>query len=351
MKFSDCHYLATLMNALAEALSSKPVLTTDNDFDMETDHEDDLRFYSRCLDEIDRYRRLDEWIPSYHNVLSSTALDCKRRLAKAGAAKVNLSDFLQYTRDETFDDLRLNAFRNLTDLGIFQSPPILRWFLFVMGTDPSPYVRDRMLHLFGQALGAVAIGENSVSAATKVTQQGGLIIEQESTTAARQADLARRQTVLGALAALKTEIGSNAVLKEGLWTAITSPTISLREMGELLDVCAFLYTPESSMIVVMKYPRYWKCTKTGKVSFLSLRPRFMSPTSAVKKHQEYSLTLLSKSIGTTPLHTHLPHPHKAHPQDLLPKIEPLETLHLHLQPHPYPLHQTRRFDPHCHHKP
>lgn len=261
------------MISLAEALSSKPISIPDA-LEMEVDSDDDLRFYNICLDEIDRYRRIDEWIPSYHNILSSTALNCTQRLIKAGVTDFQPADFLQYTRDGTFEDLRLNAFSNLMDLGALKMDPILRWFLFVLGTDPSPYVRDHMLRIFGNALGAIAIGESLESAAT--TQQDGLIIEQESSTEARRADLARKQTVVGALAALKAEIGTNPVLKQGLWTAITSPTLTLREIAELLEICGLLYTPESSMIVILKYPRYWSCAKTGKATLV------FTPTTRIR---------------------------------------------------------------------
>lgn len=261
------------MNALAETLSAKPAPrfnTFDEDMDAE-DEEDNIRFHNACLDEIDRYRRLDEWIPSYHNILSMTALDCKLQLFKARATCLKPVEFLQYTRDGTSDILRLKAFNNLLDLGMFENVTFLRWFLFVLGTDPSPYVREHMLRLFGKTLGSIAIGESSDSAASGA-QPDNLIIEQESSTEARQADLARKQTIAGALNALKEEIIKNEVLKEGLWAAIESPVISLRELGELLEICELLYSPESSMVVVLKYPRYWKCDKVGKVG--STLPHF-----------------------------------------------------------------------------
>lgn len=260
------------MDALAEAVSSKPAPTADAfeiemDADAEEDDDemDDLHFHNACLDEIDRYRRIDEWIPSYHNILSTTALDCKRKLITAGAMSFRPVDFLQYTRDGTSDDLRLSAFRNLLDLGMIKNDAVFRWFLSALGTDPSPYVRDRMLRLLTRTLGAVAIGENFGPGTSAVAQQDNLIIEQESSTETRQADLARKQTVEGALKALKGEMNKNATLKKGLWDAITSPLSTLREIGEVLQICELLYEPESSMTVVLRYPRYWKCTKVGKV--------------------------------------------------------------------------------------
>lgn len=256
------------MGALAEAVSSKPAPAMDAfeiDMDEEDDEEDDLRFHNACLDEIDRYRRIDEWIPSYHNILSTTALDCKQKLIAAGAMPFRPVEFIQYTRAGTSDQLRLTAFRNLMDLGLIKDDAVFRWFLSALGMDPSPYVRDRMLRLLDRALGAIAIGEHSDPATSAAAQQDNLIIEQEASTDARRDDLARKQTVEGALKAFKAEMGKNEVLKKGLWDIITSPISTLRETGEILQICDLLYEPESSMIVVLKYPRYWKLSKVGKV--------------------------------------------------------------------------------------
>lgn len=292
------------MNGLADALSSKPAPIPnllDEDMNPEDDDGEDVGFHDTCIDEIDRYRRLDEWIPSYHNILSTTALDCKLNLIKAGATPKNPVDFLQYTRDGTSDILRLKAFCNLMELGMFKNDALLRWFLFVLGTDPSPYVRQHMLRLLGKAMGFIAIGENSNSAAATAAQSGGLIIEQESSTEGRQADLARKQTVVGALQALKDEVGMNEILKKGLWNAVSSPAITLRELVELLELCELLYAPESSMIVVLKYPRYWKCTKVGKVGY--------SIQFFLRRFPPQILTFLYQ-LGHSSLLPNQPHPHQ-----------------------------------------
>lgn len=226
---------------------------------------DDLEFHNACLEEMDRYRRMDEWIPSYQNVLSMTSLECKRRLVQAGAADLNLVEFLQYTRDGTSNDLRLRAFEVMIDLGLMQQEKILRWFLVVLGSDPSPYLREHMLRLFGKILAALALGEISISTTKRVVAENdGLIIEETSTDARRKA-MDRTKTVTGALEALKDEMSRHEVLRRGVWAAICSPTISLQEMGELLLICKLLYNPHSSIIVKLTYPRYWNCKKIGKV--------------------------------------------------------------------------------------
>lgn len=262
--YSDSYYLATLMSGLASAISANPLPVARSDDDL-THDPDDPTFHASCLEEIDRYRRLDEWIPSYHNILSRTALDCTQMLAKSSLIPLNPASFLQYTAEGHFPSLRLTAFTNLLSLGTFKSPPILRWFFFVLSTDPSPYIRTNLMLLLGPILGALAIGESlPPKPSHDEVANGGLIIEQEASTESRAADLARRQTVIGAKAALVAEIGSIEALKTALWSAIESPAISLQMQLDLLDICSWLYTPQDSMVVVLKYPRYWTCQKTGK---------------------------------------------------------------------------------------
>ncbi|KAI4254035.1 MAG: hypothetical protein LQ352_003340 [Teloschistes flavicans] len=265
-QFSDAHYIATLMEALSEAMASKPPLGHDveDTFTFAENDGDDLRFHKSCLEQIDRYRRTDEWLPSYHNILSRTALNATRTLLLAGVIDNNPASIVQYTRDGTADQLRLCAFENLIRMGLHKEDALLGWFLFAMGTDPSPVFRRQAFRLLGQLLGSIAIGQKA-SGLEALEQDGGLIIERDdASNLARKADLARRTTVPGALAALKSEVQDNETLKKGLWTAISSPALTLKEIKELLDICTLLYEPESSMRVILKYPRYWQCKKVGK---------------------------------------------------------------------------------------
>ena len=263
------------MDALAETIATSPP-PTDDTFDADfaaTSEEQHL--FTTSLEEIDRYRRIDEWIPSYHNILSITALKNQSLLAEAGCIPLNPAHYLQYTQPGTFDILRVIAFSCLMDLGQHKTPQILSWFLYALGYDPSPYIRSNLLRLFGRTLGAIAIGEiHAPTPASLIAhQQNGLIIEQDSTTSARQADLARKQTIPGALAALKTELSGNMPLKKALWSAIESPLLTLHELHELLEICSLLYTPETRMLLTLRYPRYWRCINNGRVSVPGQPPR------------------------------------------------------------------------------
>ena len=271
------------MKALAETLASKPPFPANEDDDFEDNGGDNQSFLDACLEEIDRHRRIDEWIPSYHNIISTTALDCKRILAKAGIVQSKAADFVQYTPDGTSEYLRLSAFSNVMVLGFAKNDAILRWFLFVLSTDPSPFIRENMLRIFGKTLGSLAMGEHLEVTKDQAAQLDSLVIEQESTTEARQADLARKQTVEGALNALRGEVSANPVLRTELWKAIESSTLSLRQLGELLDICSWLYEPDPKMIVVLKYPRYWQSRNLGKGKILFTRTSRVRTTIPLRK--------------------------------------------------------------------
>lgn len=276
---SDSHYIAVLMHGLAEAVASAPPPANP---DLDDFTGDDPRFQTACLEEIDRYRRIDEWIPSHHNILTTTALECNALLVRAGTIPLTVATFLEYTGDANSADVRLSAFANLMSLGVFTKAPIARWFLFMLSNDPSPSVREGMLAILGKALGSLAIGEivhpQAVTGLNGTQESGNLIIEQDADTAGRAEDIKRRQSIEGAKEALRLEL-DNEVFRIELWNAIQSPQISLKQMNELLQLCDWLYyrshsgemngdtsvhNPCNNVLVTLKYPRYWTCRTSGK---------------------------------------------------------------------------------------
>ncbi|KAI9734199.1 MAG: hypothetical protein M1834_002299 [Cirrosporium novae-zelandiae] len=260
-EFSDCYYVTTILNALTDSFLSKTE-NTGYDFNYDEEEESDGALLRSCLEELERYRRMDEWLPSFQNIYARTALGCKKRLAQAGRIKVTAADFLQYTREGTFDLLRLDAFRELTDMGSLKHGNIMQWFLWVLSHDPSPFVRQVMHRLLGLGLASIAFGEGMQS--DEAPPQSGLIIEQESTTTARQEQLSRKQTITGAMAALKVELSNNLTMKKSFWEATTSPAIGIEEVRDLLVICRVLYDTVDRMMITMNLPRYWKVESLGR---------------------------------------------------------------------------------------
>ncbi|KAL4752101.1 hypothetical protein BDW72DRAFT_171991 [Aspergillus terricola var. indicus] len=304
-EYSDNFYVATLMKSLCHAMLGRVESRTDdlNNFDMDAvlEAQAEEQLEKDAIAEIDRYRRMDEWSSSFQNLYSRAALYCQMQLMQAKIAEVDVMQFLPYTRVGTYDLLRLDAFECLVELDIFKSPDLLRWFIFTMSNDPSIWLRWQLHSLFGRALAPVAFGRGVTNEPPPATD--GLIIEQESSTEVRQADLARRQTVTGALAALKAEVSGDQLLKECLWAACSSPIIGVLELSEFTDLCRVIYDPITSKRVTLKYPRYWavKHHGRGRLQFFrtnkirtSLKP---SSTSSAKRKREDGAAMPAPSSG------------------------------------------------------
>lgn len=263
--FSDAHYVARLMKALTGAVIARPhhIDSGDMDIDVEDEMHELKQFENQFLEEIDRYRRMDEWTSSYQNLYSRTALECQAMLAAAGIGHFSPLHFLQYTRPGNYDMLRQTAYTILLTPSVLDDPAILRYILYCMVADSSPWVRQSIQRAFGKVLARRAIGDKS----KKAEPVGdGLLIEDSAAASSRQGELARRQTMEGAMAALKKELRDHASLRAALWNAITYDQITLDDLQTLLDFCRLLYEPINEMKVSLRLPRYWGVEYLGKVS-------------------------------------------------------------------------------------
>ena len=233
------------------------------DMDREIQRQAEAQLDRDCIAEIDRYRRMDEWTSSFQNIYSRTAIQCQHRLMQAEIIDFNILQFLQCTRAGTFELLRLEAFEILSELDMFKHPELLTWFMYNMSSDRSPWIRRNLHRIFGISLATVAFGDDVIQAPGAAVD---LVIEKESSTDARKAVLARRQSVPGAIEALKKELSGHTVLKESMWAACNSPFVSLSELRDFVDICSVLYDAIKNMMVKLKYPRYWRVENQGAVS-------------------------------------------------------------------------------------
>ena len=261
-EFSDCFYVSLLLECLAETLVPRQNAQAQF-FANEDERWEDETFKRDAIAEIERHRRIDEWIPSFQNVYSLSALDCLARLAKANVFTPKISDILQYARPGNAELVRIKAFDALVDLGKFRNDIVARYLIHCLSEDPSPYMRDNFHQLFGKGLGKIAVGHDQPNSGVQVSD--GLVIEDDTLINARQADVVKRYDVDGAMEALKEDVAGNESLKQSLWEAVTSPALSLSEVSRLLDILSVLYeTRNLSKIVKMKYPRFWKAHHLGK---------------------------------------------------------------------------------------
>ncbi|KAF2217427.1 hypothetical protein CERZMDRAFT_108167 [Cercospora zeae-maydis SCOH1-5] len=267
---SDCHYVATLMSCLADALVASKwdgEVPQSYTFEFGEDEEDVgmAPFTKSAIDVIERYRRLDEWIVTYHNVYSTTAIECLQKLVKAGIVKDKVMELMQYTRHSTADNVRLEAFRCMNEIGLTRKPAFMKHLLYSLADDDSPFFRERMLRCLGEALGHIALGEHETEKpAPPPVNDGGLVLEEAQSNEARRIEATRKTTPEGAIAALKIAFEKDETFKQALWYAATSPCITLDEIGSFCEIAELMFDAVTSLILTIKYPLPWKVQHLGK---------------------------------------------------------------------------------------
>lgn len=271
-EFSDNYKVAGLLSALTECLIPETTGKNEMIFEDDEDNEEPTNFRNAVVDELDRYRRMDDWNPSHHNIYTTTVLECKHKLMAAGVIPVDPAEFIPFTHDGTSDYIRIKAFEALMDLGFVTSDPLVKYLLNVASTDKSPYVRLHLFEVFSLGLATVALGYKPKTQARPAPTADGdtLVIEGEAPSEERKALIARTTSIEGALAALKEELKGNQTLKEALWNAVKSQALNAYEQTDFLDICWILYDPVESMVVGLKLPRYYEATNLGKVRLLLL---------------------------------------------------------------------------------
>lgn len=300
-EFSDCSYVGTLLQCLAQAIvahKKKPKVSYafqfgDNDGEMDEDDEDDehvaeTRLKTEAVNEIERLRRFDEWIASYHNTYTLAAIGCLEVLSESEVVPNRVADILQYTRTGNADNVRLRAFMALVGMKYARRSQILKYILHSLGDDPSPYMRAQLLRVFGQALGSIAIGDDQPQKASpdKTNVDSGIIMEEEAPAESRQIELARKESPEGAINALKLSVAENEILKSSLWHAILSPNLSIHEMASLLDVASLLFETSSareSLVVTLTLPRTYRVEHIGKAKL-----RFYHSSTVRTKPSSYA---------------------------------------------------------------
>ncbi|KAK3984817.1 hypothetical protein QBC44DRAFT_251951 [Cladorrhinum sp. PSN332] len=291
-EYSDQHYIGVLLEALTTSLipdkydREKDLLSSLNKYD--EDDEEFRGFIHKAVEEIDKYRRMDEWTSTYQNTWTVTALNCKMRLMKAKVIPTSPLEFVQYLQDDNLDLVRIKAFECLVELGQLAKAPIMKLLLSNVSTDPSPFVRDRLFKILCKGMAAVALGENKAHQAPDadalMIDDGGLVIEQgEAEIQQRKLDATRNQSIQQTLAALKEELKGNTELQIVLWDAIESPYISAKEKFNLLDLCSAMFPPDESLLMTFNYPKIWRVTREPNMVNAKVNPMLVVEHPRPKK--------------------------------------------------------------------
>ncbi|XP_014560027.1 hypothetical protein COCVIDRAFT_23795 [Bipolaris victoriae FI3] len=259
--YSDDHYIATLMRCLAETL-------TKTNINSDLSHEEwaqEQDFTNKAIGELTRHQRLDEWIPTFQNVYTTTALDCAFKLVTSRVTPFKPTEFLQYAQLGNADNVRLKAWECLIRLGMFRKDSVMRFLVHEIRSDPSPYFRKQMLRILGLAIGQVATGDVWAPEKAAETAADTLVVENEASNAERASALAR-QNLNGALRGLKSDLQGHQTLRSVLEEALKSTTLSVNDMSEILDICDMIFDNQkvNKLPVKLALPRYWTVEHLGK---------------------------------------------------------------------------------------
>ncbi|KAI6088067.1 hypothetical protein F4821DRAFT_234479 [Hypoxylon rubiginosum] len=278
--YSDQQYICCLIKALAtcQLVDAKKVKQQPKtmSFSFGDGDEDEVmeeavdpepeEFRDLAYEEIERYRRMDEYSPSYQNCFTTAALDAFCRLMKAKIIPTNHIIFVQYLQDKTYDLVRIKACQCLVELGMLSRPSFMRFLFLLVSTDPSPFVRHHLFEALCHGLASIAIGENEPEKQAPERPTGDeLIIEQNSDIMeARKKAKARKENLAAARAALKKETTDDENLQTAIWTAMESPILSVAERVNLLELCSILFEEDQSLLLSFKYPSYWTAERGEK---------------------------------------------------------------------------------------
>lgn len=275
-EYSDYFYICTLMEALANSLVPVKVERNHLNFEFaEEEDEDELAAFTKnALEEIERYRRMDEWILSYQNIYTRTAMKCKTALMKGKVIPHNPGELFSYAREGTMDLVRIEAFKGMAELGFLSNDAVLNYYCNAMSTTPSPYVRRQLFETLFEALGAVAFGESStaidepmameIDGVVEDEGEGNDLIIEDVNLGAKKELIARTTSVEGAIKYLKEQMGTNESFKTAIWSSVNSKVINAPEQCDYLDVCGIFYDAKESFIVKLPIPRYWEAKHLGK---------------------------------------------------------------------------------------
>ena len=186
-----------------------------------TQQASDLRLKREALGEIERMRRIDEWIPSYRNVHTRAALRGLVDLMQLRIIPKRMTSFLPYTRPGNHDEVRLEAFDHLLNLRMMTNDSFICYIFSSLFNEPSAYFRDRLWRRIHRGLAAIALGETKMERRQNGdVEMDGFTIDTGDSMIASRNEAMERSTVEGALSWMRTQLSGNKALESSIMEAL-----------------------------------------------------------------------------------------------------------------------------------
>lgn len=260
--FQDCFYVAELIRSLTScAIITGDVRDVPDIFDQVKQ-----KFVDETIIEINRLHKLDEWVPSYHSVVSVACLELKVELAVHGYLELPFEDLLHYTLRKFPLEVRLEAFKGLFVLGGLRNAAVMKYFLStylftregarfkrglidilstsmsIVATGPAPSTLDDPEFNFYQALEAerLKLGTNKTNM---------MIIEDSMDFGNSRKEIFAKSSIEGAIELLRSKFAHGLGLQSTMWELLHISLLSLYERRRVFNLCQILYDEKDSFLV------------------------------------------------------------------------------------------------------
>ncbi|BGP14759.1 hypothetical protein JCM10213_004302 [Rhodosporidiobolus nylandii] len=240
-KYSDAHYITTVMHSLAHALVK--VLPQDQpqfgggemDQLAEIDANENL---APAVLEVERYLSADRLVPSYHNVVTVAGIEFMLKLTMASLIPEDRMRFFVYTRDGNYPPVRIAAFDALLLLNPLQDVHALTRYLFaVMRDDSSRLVQRQLAQSVLESLPILA-ALHDLAAPDPAAEEG---------------KEAKRDELSNVLKSLRKKPGRSMNYRTALLQTLTHPDVDPEVRLCCLKICEATVRPEGEPLPKMRF--------------------------------------------------------------------------------------------------
>ncbi|EJU02667.1 hypothetical protein DACRYDRAFT_21692 [Dacryopinax primogenitus] len=242
-QYSDSRYLSTAIVALGGALvpgvPPERGILTDAEGPVPLT-ESDATILEEAVQEVERYRLRDQYVPSQHNVITIAALEFKLMLMLGGLIATDGNFFLEYTREENFVPVRLAAFDALLVMKWYMRPALIRYFFSVVINDPSRVIRRHLAHAMVESLGVLyQIGELGSG-----HKKEPILIEEDGT----QKKKPKSSEAAVMARALRKELQKSATFRECILPTMQNLSIDQEVRWCMIQLAEFFYKPHEEAL-------------------------------------------------------------------------------------------------------
>ncbi|PIS56432.1 hypothetical protein CJI97_001684 [Candidozyma auris] len=275
-EFQDCYYVSDLLGALTEATipinEKKKVI----DFHLEKEkrlgyESSDQQFVDQVVEELDRLCKIEEWVPSYQNIIYASCIRQKAKLARNNLCEYSFEEFAKFTTPKNPIEIRLAAFESILVLGGIKVWEVLRYFLhsLCLSSSTSSF-RTRMIDALKNAVCEAAIhglpsdiDDPEFDSLDKLfnsrkghSNPNGMVVVEESQNPeiSSRRDALARASIEGAILLLRRDYGIGLGLKKVFWRLIHTSLLGLRERRILFGLCELLFFEKDTYPVDIPVP-------------------------------------------------------------------------------------------------